>query len=120
MRVESKGTVVVAVRDEKRGKRTILEVTMPEKTTQILNIEVTDPITGKFPAVMLVPINDIPYDKRLMVIETMPSEMNVLAAIQPSLLQGMKEKGVDLRRDISKALVEAEVKMIPDMVIRAK
>ncbi len=118
MRVESKGTVVVAVRDEKRGKGTILEVTIPEKTTQILDVEVTDPITGKFPAVVLVPIDIIPSDKRLMVIETMPSEMNVLAAIQPSLLKAMLAKGVDLRRDISKALVEAEVKMIPDMVIK--
>jgi len=118
MKVESKGTVIVAVQDEKRGKKTILEVTMPEKTTQILDVEVTDPITGDFPAVKLVPFDIIPSDKRLMVIETMPSEMNVLAAIQPSLLQGMLAKGVDLPRDISKALIEAEVRMIPDMAIR--
>lgn len=120
MRVESKGTVVVAVRDEKRGKRTVLEVTMPEKTTQILEVEVIEPITGEYPAVILVPIDEIPYDKKLVVIETMSSQMNVLAAIQPSLLQGMLTKGVDLRRDISKALIEAEVKMIPDKEIRAK
>jgi len=93
-------------------KKTLIEVTMPESTSQTLDMEVTDSISGDFPAVKLTTIHRIPEGKKIYVIRTRPIYSNLMVAIEPQVRQNLKTKGIDIVDALEKAAIEADVGVV--------
>ncbi len=100
--------IEVIVTVERKG-RTILEVNIPQLVPQLLGLERTEAISGEVEAVILRPVHEVPASKEVVIIDTEERDMNLVIAVTKEVLHILKNKGVDLQRDLTKAVIEAGI-----------
>ena len=101
--------VEVIVTVEGKHNKPILEIVVPQLVPQLLELKLSDAISGDLPGVTLFPVSEINDENEMIVVETVDSEMNLMISVPKEIIQGFTSKGIDLRRDLSKAIREANV-----------
>ena len=91
-----------------------LEVTSPEVISQVVEAVLVAPVSAEgVPAVELVNVSEnVPADSTLIPVVTMEGQPDVVVAVSPEVQATLEAANVNIVEDVSKALVEAEVKVV--------